>query len=168
MHSVLIHVVVETIRCCASTIATSEAPAIPSQSYTTLSSPTVLSSASYMAIIDKWRDKLGLSALAQDIILEANALETCVEGNGRMSHKLNPGSLAQVLAPGDINLNFEHIFVGGWLCEKPDMRGMDGVCATESSGWSHTSTDHAAILTSANYTKIGCASSSGVTACDLA
>ncbi|KAF2818159.1 hypothetical protein CC86DRAFT_309726 [Ophiobolus disseminans] len=121
-----------------------------------------------MSVVNKWRVQLGLAILTQDNTLEANALKTCVKGNGQMVHELNPGSLAQVLGPGDINTNFERILVGGWLCEKPDMAGMDAICDTKSEGWRYTTTGHAEILTSTKYTRIGCASFRSITGCDLA
>tara|TARA_R110002003_G_scaffold572_5_gene20528 strand:- start:806 stop:1171 length:366 start_codon:yes stop_codon:yes gene_type:complete len=121
-----------------------------------------------MAVVNEWRTKLGLTNLARDAVLEANALKTCVDGNGQMIHKFNPGTSAQVLAPGNANREFRRIFVGAWLCERPNMAGMYGVCVTESVGWYYTTTGHADILTSTAYTKIGCATFSGVTGCDLA
>jgi hypothetical protein len=123
---------------------------------------------SYMAIIDEWRAKLGLMTLTCDPALEANAFKTCVDGHGRMIHELNPGSRAQVLAMGNMNQDFQRIFVGGWLCEKPELKGLDSICTTLSVGWAYSSTGHADILTSRIYTKIGCATSSGITSCDLA
>jgi uncharacterized protein YkwD len=162
MHLYLIHITAEIFSCYTSTV-TSQAP---TQSGTSAPSPS-FTRAKYMDTVDEWRAKLGLPALTQNATLEANALKTCIDGKGQMIHELNPGSLAQVLAPGDIGNNFEHIFVGGWLCEKPDMAGMNGACAN-LLGWYHTTTGHADILTSTIYKKIGCASSTGVTSCDLA
>lgn len=121
----------------------------------------------YMSVVSEWRAKLGLKELTQDSTLEANALKTAVDGNGQMKHELNPGSYGQVLAPGQED-EFYHCFVGGWLCEKPDMAGMDGVCATASDGWYYTSTGHADILTSPDYSKIGCGWADGIWACDVA
>jgi len=121
----------------------------------------------YMAIVDEYRAKLGLSKLTQDATLEANALKTAQDGNGQMVHELNPGSFAQVLAPGGPD-DFKHCFVGGWLCEKPDLPGLNGECATESEGWYYTSTGHADILTSPSYSKIGCGNAGGIWGCDLA
>ena len=124
-------------------------------------------STGYMGIVDEWRGKLGLSQLTQDGKLEANALKTAQDGNGQMVHQLNDGSKAQVLAPGQPD-EFYKVFVGGWLCERPDMNGMDGVCSSASSGWYYTSTGHADILTSPDYSKIGCAQAGGIWSCDLA
>jgi uncharacterized protein YkwD len=121
----------------------------------------------YMATVNEWRAKLGLKDLIYDATLESNARNTCDEGNGEMKHKLNPGTMGQVLAPGEM-ATFEHVFVGGWLCELPDMPGMDGVCAEQSKGWTYQGqTGHAEILTSPNYSKIGCACVDGIVGCDL-
>lgn len=133
----------------------------------TTSQAAAPSGTGYMAIVDEWRAKLGLEALTQDSKLEANAKDTVVTSNGKMVHKLNPGSYGQVLAPGSPD-EFYSCFVGGWLCERPDMAGMNGVCNTASKGWSHTSTGHADILTSGSYSKIGCANYNGIWGCDLA
>ena len=123
----------------------------------------------YMATVNEWRKKLGLKELEHSQQLEDNASNTCTEGNGVMKHKLNPGTMGQVLAPGDMATEFEHIFVGGWLCEIPTLPGLDGVCAKQSEGWTYGGqTGHADILTSPNYSKIGCACVQGITGCDLA
>lgn len=126
------------------------------------------SSSGYMAVVDEYRAKMGMSALICDSKLESNAMDTVVSSNGAMVHKLNDGTFAQVLAPGDAN-NFEHVFVGGWLCEIPSLPGLDGVCAQQSQGWTYEGqTGHAEILTNKSYKKIGCALSKGIWACDLA
>jgi len=125
-------------------------------------------SSGYMAVVDTWRSKLGKKALIHDDTLEANALNCVTESNGQMVHKLNPGSFGQVLAPGNAN-DFEHVFVGGWLCEMPNLPGLDGVCSSESSGWSYEGqTGHAKILTDDSYSKIGCALYAGIWGCDVA
>lgn len=148
----------------------SQAPA-PSSTETaaTSSAPAPSSTASgYQAVVDTWRSKLGLKALANDAKLESNAKDCVVSSNGEMVHKLNPGSFGQVLAPGNAD-DFEHVFVGGWLCEIPTLPGLDGVCSTQSDGWAYNGqTGHAEILTSDNYSKIGCALYAGIWACDLA
>jgi hypothetical protein len=143
--------------------ATSAAPA-PSSA-----APAPSSTASgYQAVVDTWRAKLGLKALANDAKLQSNAMDTVVSSNGQMVHKLNPGSYGQVLAPGNAD-DFEHVFVGGWLCEIPTLPGLDGVCSTQSDGWAYNGqTGHAEILTSDNYSKIGCALHAGIWCCDLA
>ncbi|KAF1966890.1 hypothetical protein BU23DRAFT_375491, partial [Bimuria novae-zelandiae CBS 107.79] len=126
------------------------------------------SDSGYMGVVNTWRQKLGLPDLAQDATLEANALKTCNDGNGEMKHELNPGTFGQVLAPGQPD-EFERVFVGGWLCEKPDMPGMNGVCAEFSAGWAYDGqTGHAEILTNTGYKKIGCANAKGIWGCDVA
>jgi hypothetical protein len=124
----------------------------------------------YMGIVDEWRAKLGLSKLECSSELEKNAMNVVVEGNGVMKHKLNPGTFGQVLAPGDPGVeSFEHVFVGGWLCEIPSLPGLEGVCTDASKGWTYEGqTGHAEILTSPNYSKIGCQVHQGIWCCDLA
>ncbi|KAJ4522651.1 hypothetical protein HRR78_000138 [Exophiala dermatitidis] len=138
------------------------------------SSPAASSSSSdesgYMAVVSKWRAAGGYPALTRDSTLEANALKTSTNSVGGLIHELNPGSFAQVLAPGSPS-NFENVYVGGWLCEIPSLPGLDGICSTESKGWSYGGqTGHASILSSTSYSKIGCAISTNtnVWACDLA
>jgi len=120
----------------------------------------------YMAIVDEWRARLGKGKLNWDAKLEANAIDTSVSGNGKMVHKLNPGTFGQVMAPGTAE-NFYHCFVGGWLCERPDMAGMNNVCDT-ITGWGYTTTGHADILSSDGYTKIGCGWANRIWTCDVA
>jgi|TARA_R110002003_G_scaffold2429_8_gene24333 uncharacterized protein YkwD len=124
----------------------------------------------YMGVVDEWRQKLGLKALACDSKLEANAMDTVVSSNGQMVHKLNAGTFGQTLAPGTDDVeSFKKVFVGGWLCEIPTLPGLDGVCATMSQGWSYEGqTGHAEILTSPSYSKIGCACHQDIWACDFA
>jgi len=141
----------------SSTAAASSAPA-----------PSASSSGDYMSIVSEWRSKMGMSALTEDSTLAANALKTAVDGNGQMVHELNPGSMAQVLAPGEPT-DFEKCFVGGWLCEIPTLPGLDGICDTMSAGWAYGGeTGHAEILSSTSYSKIGCGNADGIWACDLA
>ena len=124
----------------------------------------------YMDIVGEWRWRLGLSQLQYDSHLESNALDTVISSNGQMIHKLNPGTFAQVLAPGRCgNLDdFYSLFVGGWLCERPDLPGLNGICANYP-GWSHGGqTGHADILTSPSYSRIGCACAVDIWSCDLA
>ncbi|KAJ9615393.1 hypothetical protein H2200_001468 [Cladophialophora chaetospira] len=124
----------------------------------------------YLDVVSKWRSAGGLPALAQDSTLEGNAMKTSSDSTNGLQHELNPGTFAQVLAPGDAS-NFESVYVGGWLCEVPSLPGLNGICSTMAQGWDHSDgeTGHADILTSTKYTKIGCAlSSTGVWACDLA
>lgn len=141
----------------------------PTASAQPTSAPSVPSTNSgYMGVVDTWRSKMGLGALSQDSKLEGNALKTAQDGNGEMVHELNPGTFAQVLAPGSAD-EFEHVFVGGWLCEMPSLPGLDGICGSQSQGWSYGGqTGHAEILSSTSYSKIGCALADGIWACDLA
>ena len=124
----------------------------------------------YMDIVSEWRAKMGMKPLECDSKLESNAMNVVVEGNGVMKHKLNPGTYGQVLAPGKPDMeSFLSVFVGGWLCEIPTLPGLDGVCSTMSKGWSYEGqTGHAEILTSDNYSKIGCKNHEGIWCCDLA
>ena len=122
----------------------------------------------YMAVVNRWRAKMKLKALARSTRLEANAMDTVTSGNGKMVHKLNSGTFGQVLAPGTVD-EFEHVFVGGWLCEMPGLPDLAGVCTAEAAGWAHHGqTGHAQILTSGQYANIGCAVHAGIWCCDLA
>lgn len=124
--------------------------------------------ADYMALVDEWRTKMGLKALMRNATLEANTMDTVVSSNSQMVHKLNPGTLGRVLAPGNAD-DFEHVFVGGWLCEIPSLPGLQGVCAAQSNGWAYNGqTGHAEILTFGDYSAIGCALHAGIWCCDLA
>ncbi|KAF9732297.1 hypothetical protein PMIN06_011450 [Paraphaeosphaeria minitans] len=121
----------------------------------------------YIDIANQWRAKLGLPAYEQDDTLQNNALKTCDDGNGEMVHELNPGTFGQTLAPGQPD-EFERVFVGGWLCERPDLPGLDGICNTMSQGWAYNGqTGHADIITG-DYKKIGCANAKGIWGCDYA
>jgi hypothetical protein len=133
-------------------------------------SPAPPTQGGYMGIVDEWRAKMGLKPLTYDAKLESNAMDVVVSSNGQMVHKLNPGTYGQVLAPGQPgDDNFTKVFVGGWLCEIPTLKGLDGVCAKMSEGWSYEGqTGHAEILTSDNYSKIACANHAGIWCCDLA
>jgi len=132
--------------------------------------PSAPATGGYMDIVSEWRAKMGMKALECDPKLESNAMNVIVEGNGVMKHKLNPGTYGQVLAPGKPDMeSFLSVFVGGWLCEIPTLPGLDGVCSTMSKGWSYEGqTGHAEILTSDNYSKIGCQNHEGIWCCDLA
>lgn len=122
----------------------------------------------YMDIVNGWRTKLGMNALIHDSELQTNAMDTVVVGNGAQTHKLNPGTLAQVIAPGKPD-NFEHVFVGGWLCEISNLPGLGDTCASQSAGWNHNrQTGYADILTSIDYSRIGCALYASIWCCDLA
>ncbi|KIV77227.1 hypothetical protein PV11_09042 [Exophiala sideris] len=160
-------------------VATSTAAASPASSSKAASTSTSssadsissdVSSSDYISVVSKWRTAAGLPDLTQDSTLEGNALKTSTNSVGGLIHELNPGTFAQVLAPGT-STDFEDVYVGGWLCEIPTDAGLDGICATASQGWSYDGqTGHATILTSTSYTKIGCAiaGNTNVWACDLA
>ncbi|KAJ4304614.1 hypothetical protein N0V90_000140 [Kalmusia sp. IMI 367209] len=122
----------------------------------------------YMAVVNEYRTKLGVPKLTRDTKLEANAYKTCKDGNGQMVHQLIPPTMAQVLAPGNMS-KFKNIYVGGWLCERPNLPGLGNECAKEGQGWAHPpgQTGHADILRSTTYTRIGCASEGGIVGCDL-
>jgi hypothetical protein len=126
------------------------------------------SSTSYMIVINKWRSRIGKSALAHDTKLESNAMDTVRSSNSVMTHKLNKGTFAQVLAQYKAK-NFEEVFVGGWLCEMAGLPGLEGVCTTLYKGWTYNGqTDHAEILISNRYSRIGCAVHRDIWSCDLA
>lgn len=126
------------------------------------------STGGYMDVVAEWRSKLGLKPLEYSALLESNALNVVIEGNGQMKHKLNPGTYGQVLAPGKAD-DFENVFVGGWLCEIPTLAGLGDSCQQYSKGWDYQGqTGHADILTSPNYSKIGCSEAVGIWCCDLA
>ncbi|EDU46378.1 conserved hypothetical protein [Pyrenophora tritici-repentis Pt-1C-BFP] len=128
------------------------------------------SSGGYIDIVLEWRSKMGLPALEIDLKLQANALKTIQDAGGAMVHELNQGTMAQVMAPGECTLEgFGGCYLGGWLCEKPQLQGLDGVCHKASKGWQYNGqTDHAEILISTNYGKIGCSCDMNMWACDLA
>lgn len=122
------------------------------------------STGGYIDLVNQYMDKRGLRHLAQDSYLEGTALDTVTESNGVMTHKLNPKVFGQVLAPGSMS-DFHRVFVGGWLCERPEL--WNGECSTASNGWSYSSTGHVDILVNPQYTKIGCAQYNGIVSCDL-
>jgi uncharacterized protein YkwD len=145
----------------------------PQPTTTTAAAPSATAAPAgdeYMSIVSEWRAKLGMKALACDKELERNSMNCVKEGAGVMKHKLNAGTYGQVLAPGTPDMkSFLSVFVGGWLCEIPTLPGLDGVCSTMSKGWAYEGqTGHAEILTSDNYSKIGCSNFEGIWACDLA
>ena len=144
------------------------APTASPSSTASTDTPSLGSGGDWFTIASKWRAALGKPAWTLDSKLVANAQDTADSSGGQLVHKLNPGSFAQVLAPGDAS-DFESVFVGGWLCELPDLAGLNGVCATASGGWNHAGqTGHAETLSSTQYTKIGCALGDGIWSCDLA
>jgi hypothetical protein len=122
----------------------------------------------YMAIVNKYRAVMGKAAFTESSKLEANAQDCSNSSGGQLKHKLNPGSMGQVMAPGDFG-DFESIFLGGWLCEIPSLVGGSSVCDSASQGWNHAGqTGHAEILSSDSYTQIGCATGDGMMTCDVA
>lgn len=131
--------------------------------------PSGGSDTGYMGIVNEYRGKMGLPSLAQDSKLEANALDTSKSSGGALKHKLNSGSFGQVMAPGEDTLDkFEHVFVGGWICEIPSLLP-GGECTEQSKGWNYQGqTGHAKILTDTKYTKIGCACALDIWTCDVA
>ena len=122
------------------------------------------STGGYMDIVNDYMSKLGLREFKCDPKLEANALDTVKSSHGQMVHKLNPGSFGQVLAPGGSS-DFQHAFVGGWLCERPSL--LNGECASASKGWTYSSTGHVDIITNQAYKSIGCADFDGIIGCDF-
>lgn len=141
-----------------------EAPA-PEPTYEAPAAPA----SGYQGVVDTWRSKMGLKPLKNSAKLQGNALDCVKSSPGKMSHKLNPGSYGQVLAPGGPD-DFEHVFVGGWLCEMPSIAGLgEETCRKQSVGWDYAGqTGHAEILTAPNYSEIGCANYDGIWSCDLA
>ena len=139
---------------------------------TLLATLTLLSTtqAHYMDIVGDWRWKLNKPQLIYNPHLENNARKTVIDSNGQMIHQLNPSTFGQVLGPSDPSDDgFWRVFVGGWLCERPDFPGMNGICATAGQGWIHDSVGHADILMSIyqDYKTIGCANHAGIWACDV-
>lgn len=133
-----------------------------------LPTATAPPSASYIIIVNRWRSKLGMKAFARDPKLESNAIDVVYSSHGEMVHKFNHDTFGQVLAPGN-DKDFEHVFVGGWLCEIPSLPGLDDVCDVQSKGWEYNGqTSHAELLTSNTYSRIGCAYYAGIWCCDLA
>ena len=123
---------------------------------------------SYITIVQKWRESMGLGGLTEDAQLQNNAQKTVNDGQGEMRHELNDGSMAQVLGMGDSNA-FENVFVGGWLCERPKLPGLEQACNMLADNFDHQGqTGHADILTNSAYSRIGCANGMGVWSCDLA
>ncbi|KIW22009.1 uncharacterized protein PV07_12594 [Cladophialophora immunda] len=81
---------------------------------TTFSSPatTATTASGYLPIVQKWRSAGGLPTLTPDSQREANALKTSTDSVSGLQHELNPGTTAQVLAPGGAD-DFENVYVGG-------------------------------------------------------
>ncbi|CAI6289943.1 unnamed protein product [Periconia digitata] len=122
----------------------------------------------YLPIINKWRNRLGKSSLTLSTQLQSNAQKTVNDGNGQMIHQLNPGTRAQVLAQSSPE-QFENAFVGGWLCEVPNVPGLGSeVCSVWGKGWNYAGqTGHAEICSSEKYSHVGCAVYMNIWACDF-
>lgn len=110
------------------------APSTPAPSSAPVATPG--GGGDWFDIANKWRVAGGKPAFTESAKLVANAQDTADNSVGGLIHKLNPGTFAQVLAPGDAS-NFESVYLGGWLCELPNSPGLNGVCATASGGWNH-------------------------------
>ncbi|KAG8411788.1 hypothetical protein J3459_016287 [Metarhizium acridum] len=123
----------------------------------------------YMKIVNKWMDACGLRQLQYDPKLESNALKASQESDGQLKHKMFPGTMAQVMAQGDLS-SFERALVGGWLCETSWRFKDRSVCSGDlGRGWNHMGqTGHADILSDARYTKIGCQADQNILTCDCA
>jgi hypothetical protein len=97
-----------------------------------------------------------MEALINDPELETSAMDTVVARVGG-THNLKPGTFGQVIAPGKLDTSPD-VFVGGWLCEIPDLPRLGDICPSRSAGWTYNGqTGHAKILTSKEYSHIGCA-----------
>ncbi|KAG8417036.1 hypothetical protein J3459_013004 [Metarhizium acridum] len=105
----------------------------------------------YISIVNKWRTIIGKPSLKHDALLEGNALET--------------RTAQQVLCGGDLSIEDAVIT---WLCERPDLPNMTTACERFTPGWSKDVTGHADVMSSAEYTKIGCGKDKGIWSCDVA
>ena len=139
-----------------------------STSSNSLAVPSAAPNAGYMSVVDQWRAAMNLPRLSHDNLLESNALKTSQKSGGSNKHSMHDGTSAQVMGPSHLG-GFEKVFVGGWLCEIPNLPGLGGVCGILGKGWNHLGqTGHAEILTSKSYSKIGCGLALGIWTCDLA
>lgn len=120
----------------------------------------------YLNIANTYRKKAKLPTFKRDKKLERNALKTVKASHGKMIHQINKPTMGQVLAPGKMS-NFKHIYVGGWLCERPKLKWLGNECKKQSVGWLHTSTGHADILNNKKFKYIGCAEAYGIVGCDV-
>jgi len=120
-----------------------------------------------IATVNKWRTAYGLNILKWNSTLEANALKTGIDDDGFIeTHELNPGSMAQVITPGQEvsvgNLHgdspFDLSYIT-WLCEVPTDPELEGQCQTVADAlhMRYDDTGHHDILCSKSYTAIGCA-----------
>ena len=125
---------------------------------------------SLLTTVNKWRGAYGLSHLKWSTKLEGNARKTGTDGGGvNQNHELNPGTMGQVITPGEQTAYgdlkgvspFELSYVA-WLCESSSDRQLnDGIdyCGLVSNvlHMYYTSTGHHDILCSTSYSTIGCA-----------
>ncbi|KAL9137248.1 MAG: hypothetical protein Q9175_001530 [Cornicularia normoerica] len=120
-----------------------------------------------IATVNKWRTAYGVNTLKWNSTLEANALKTGNDDHGSIeTHKLNLGSMAQVITPGQEvsvgNLHgdspFDLSYIT-WLCEVPTDPELEGQCQTVADVLhiKYNDTGHNDILCSKSYTAIGCA-----------
>lgn len=120
-----------------------------------------------MSIANDVLAKIGVRQLNYDSKLESNAAAAAAAAGGTMTHQLNSGTMAQVIAPGTPDMkSFESVFIGGWICEV----GQSGVDCPEWTGpWNHEGqTGHADILMNGGYKSMGCHCGDDMWFCDLA
>lgn len=120
-----------------------------------------------IATVNKWRTAYRLNTLEWNSTLEANALKTGNDDHGSVeNHELNPGSMAQVITPGQEvsvgNLHGDSPFDVSyitWLCEVPTDPELENQCQTAADVLHirYNDTGHHDILCSKSYTAIGCA-----------
>lgn len=143
-------------------------PPPPAPKSSAAPAPAPAPAGGYLDIANEYRKKLGLAPFKFSQKLEDNAKNTVVASNGKMVHKLNPGTFAQVLAPGKNDMvSFKHVYLGGWLCEMPELPGIKAECPEAKKGWTHNSDGHAKILIG-GYKEIGCAFYNTIWSCDCA
>ncbi|KAI1340709.1 hypothetical protein F5Y15DRAFT_49000 [Xylariaceae sp. FL0016] len=146
---------------------TAETPTSTSTSASATATSTS-SGVDYMATVNEWRSKMNLPELTYKASLESQCQQTLNNwGDQTLSmsaHELSGDAMAQVLADGDWTAGgFATAYVQEWLCEKPSLTGLDGVCESSPTG----ETGHADILTSTDYKSIGCAGAYGHVGCSL-
>ena len=142
----------------------------PNDDDVVLYGPPTSGGVSLLTTINKWRKLYNKNTLTWSDKLAANARKTGVDDGGKNEkHELNPGSFAQVIAPGAQSYSkdlkgdtpFELSFVG-WLCEvasDPQLKKGTDQCALVKDVLNlvYSGTGHHDILTSASYKSIGCA-----------
>jgi hypothetical protein len=142
-----------------------EAPGSPQPSQLCALSPDN----GYMGVVNDWRGKMDMPELEMNRFLQTSAEAVVKFSDGEMKHHLYNGTEGQVLAPGEAGRKgFEKVFVGGWLCEMPELKGLNSVCDEMSKGWAYQGqTSHAKILIDPRYKYIGCALNKGIWCCDV-